>query len=207
MWCSFLLVLLFSSICYCDSRIHTLDENTFVSTISSVDFPWLVLFRGSKIADKELSIAIERIAKTTFGDPPPFQVAVVECWKSEFCKDGFGMEVTPWLVLFNNGVWSPGTTWEYNTDSPSSWSATENNIEMIRDFALGQYRLKAVEHHPFKLRYDPSSIISKLMSKITIRRLPSISRMSEIFALRKNAALAFLLIGITIGWILSRMIF
>lgn len=58
----------------------------------------------------------------------------------------------------------------------------------LRNFVLGWYQLKAVETHPFRLRFDPTDNISRFLWFFV--PVFSFSTLAELWLLRKNAMIA-----------------
>lgn len=83
--------------------VHTLNEDNYEKMISSSDIPWLVLFKGNRILDKEMETAMHKLSELVRNDDV-FKIGIVDCVKNQdLCSKGFEMNETPWLVYFVNG--------------------------------------------------------------------------------------------------------
>ena len=82
------------------------------------------------------------------------------------------------------------------------------NFRYIKNFALFNYKLKAVEHNPWRLLYDRTSSLSKLIKSAT-DAFPKLSfaELSELTAMRKNAVVVLVLGGLILGFVLQRLLF
>lgn len=183
-----------------------LTSETYVSRVGGEDgVAWLVLFRGSRVADQELLQGVKNVAKMIESEQQ-LHIGVVNCDDgTHFCRDAFGMDTTPWLVLYHQGVWSVGTTWVY-TLPPTEWQASdERNIAYIRDFALFNYKLKVRETQPWRLRYDPNDPLSRYLWMV-LRPSFNFAQIGELMSLRKNAVVAMVSLGVAVGFAAQRIL-
>ncbi len=73
-----------------------------------------------------------------------YRYGLVHCSRADsevLCREALRMDEGPWVVLFG-GVWQRGTTWEFNGETRDTWEATEANVQWLRDFVMGQWKLK-----------------------------------------------------------------
>ena len=152
----------------------------------------------------ELLKAVASVAEST--DEKDVHVGVVECEREEFCRDAFGMRDLPELVLFHSGVWSVGTTWVWTTHPDSYDGSLDLNIDYVRDFALKNYKLKAIETRPWRLLYNPSDQVSRALWKVALS-FPEMSfaQVGELWDLRKNAVVAIFVGGLLFGLFVQKV--
>lgn len=134
--------------------------------------------------------------------------AIVRCDRDEsrvLCEESFGMHGGfPWLVFFVRGVWSLGTTWEFNGDSREGWRVTPERVTLLRSFVQGWWALKAKETHPFQLRFDPRNDLSRFLWQF----VPAISfsSISDLFELRKNASILIIVGSAVVAFVFSSLL-
>lgn len=193
-----LLLVIFVSFCM-GSTIVQLNETNYVEKVSADSTPWLILFRSDGYWDGEVMKAVKKVAGMVEESHAHF--GVVDCNQGTFCKHAFAMKTTPWLILFHSGVWSVGTTWVRTRD----WrSDDELDLQMMKRFVMGEYRLKAKEMNPFRLRYDPRNQVSKWVWSMA--PVFSFIQLGELLELRKNAAAVLIVGSIIVGFIVQRIV-
>merc|ERR1711991_219648 len=148
--------------------------------------------------------AVDNVAKLV--DESELHLAVVECDTEEcFCEEAFSMTDTPMLILIAHGPWSVGTSFVW-TLPPAQWKGDDPyNVEYVRSFALGNYKLKIREYHPYRLLFNPASPLSRLLAgpNALLMHL-QFAQLGDLWDLRKNAVAVIVLAGSAVGVLLER---
>ncbi len=193
----------------CAGRVAAVELTpaTYVREVSRDNVPWLVLFHGKATLDRELKRAVAKVGEEV--EESQLHVGAVDCdTNDEFCRFAFGITQLPVMVLFHSGAWSVGTTFVFTMPRNEFNANDELHTNYLRDFALGNYKLKAVEYEPYRLRYDPDDSVSRFIWRLRSYG-PSFSfqQLGELWQLRKNAVLVIFGGAFVVGFVVQKIIF
>ena len=77
----------------------------------------------------------------------------------------------------------------------------------LREFALSEYKTKDVEHHPYRLLFDPQNGFSQALHLLRLY-VPSLEfqQLGDLIQLRKNAMTLIILLGVFLGMIVQKIV-